>query len=269
MSEDFKQSTRFRSVNAFLSKTLKFFQRPIRLASINVERNLHYSQVFPFLDDFRPDVVCIQELFQSDIPMFERELGMRCIFAQMAETLMVRDDISTPRVCFGVAIFTRLPILSSNTYYYVGEQGVLPTWYKDPSTGNIITNKAVVSVTVSHMSVPYTFATTHFTWSRNGEQRADLKRLFTKLDTIPDFVLAGDFNAPRGREIFSALAARYKDNIPAHYTTSIDSKLHRAKGLQFMVDGLFSTPEYKVSDVKLSEGVSDHMAVTALVSRVV
>jgi hypothetical protein len=34
-----------------------------------------------------------------------------------------------------------------------------------------------------------------------------------------------------------------------------------------MVDGLFSTPGYLVSDVELHSGVSDHMAITANVAK--
>ncbi len=87
------------------------------------------------------------------------------------------------------------------------------------------------------------------------------------LDAEEGFVLCGDFNAPRGGEIFSELAARYRDNIPAQYTTSIDASLHRAGDLQLMVDGIFTTPEYQASSVLLHSGVSDHYAVTADITK--
>jgi hypothetical protein len=74
-------------------------------------------------------------------------------------------------------------------------------------------------------------------------------------------------NAPRGKESFSRLAKKYKDNIPPEYKTSIDQNLHKVKGIQFMVDGLFTTPSYKASDVKLVDGVSDHMAVVAEITK--
>jgi endonuclease/exonuclease/phosphatase family metal-dependent hydrolase len=76
-------------------------------------------------------------------------------------------------------------------------------------------------------------------------------------------ILCGDFNAPRGREIFSRLAKRWHDNVPLHYVTSIDPKLHRAGPLQLMVDGVFSTTDYRVRNVVLHQGVSDHCAITA------
>ena len=81
------------------------------------------------------------------------------------------------------------------------------------------------------------------------------------------FVLTGDFNAPRGGEIFAELASRYKDNIPNHYQSSLDPDLHRVKNLKLMVDGLFSTPDYNLGEVRLINGVSDHLAVAAKVSK--
>ena len=35
-----------------------------------------------------------------------------------------------------------------------------------------------------------------------------------------------------------------------------------------MVDGLFTTPAYKASDVKLVDGISDHMAIVAKINRI-
>jgi endonuclease/exonuclease/phosphatase family metal-dependent hydrolase len=98
------------------------------------------------------------------------------------------------------------------------------------------------------------------------------------LETQGEFVLTGDFNAPRMHkgnpgEIFSAIASRYTDNIPVHYETSIDASLHRngkTRPLDFvdkMVDGLFTTPVYTAHDVGLHFGVSDHAAVSAIISK--
>ncbi len=75
------------------------------------------------------------------------------------------------------------------------------------------------------------------------------------------------------------IAAKYKDNIPAEYVWSLDMGLHRAAngGLQegaaaqglpgLMVDGLFSTPEYTISDVRMHDGISDHCAIVAQVTK--
>jgi hypothetical protein len=79
--------------------------------------------------------------------------------------------------------------------------------------------------------------------------------------------LFGDFNAPRGKEIFSIFTEKLKDNIPLNYETSLDENLHRAGKLTYMVDGCFTTPEYVASDVELRFGVSDHAAVLATITK--
>jgi hypothetical protein len=58
----------------------------------------------------------------------------------------------------------------------------------------------------------------------------------------------------------------YKDNVPKEVDSTIDPVLHRAKDIRYMVDGVFSTPAYKVSEVEVREGVSDHKAILAQVS---
>lgn len=243
----------------------------IRFASINIEGDNHLDSVVSFLKSFRPDVVCFQELMDKNISLFEKELGMKCEFAPMCKESLIPGNHSTLDGASGNAIFTSMPIVFSEARYYVGTRDTIPHFYKNADRGIVIINKVLLYVTVSHAGFPYTFATTHFTWSKDGattdEQRGDLKKLFKILDAIPDFVLSGDFNAPRGREIFSAIASRYKDNIPARYETSIDKRLHRAGDLQLMVDGLFSTPQYTISSARLNFGVSDHAAITAEVSR--
>jgi endonuclease/exonuclease/phosphatase family metal-dependent hydrolase len=99
------------------------------------------------------------------------------------------------------------------------------------------------------------------------KQTQDLKALLAILEKIPEFVLTGDFNAPRGRETGDTIAAKYKDNIPEHYTSSIDP-MHRAGELPYVVDGIFTTPQYLASNVELHLGVSDHKAVTATIAKI-
>lgn len=112
----------------------------------------------------------------------------------------------------------------------------------------------------------FRIGTTHFTWTADGQadeaQRRDLKNLFKILDATGDIAFAGDFNAPRGLEIFSALSERFKDNIPQHYDTSIEGNPRR-NSLKLMVDGLFTTSLYEAYDVEMISGVSDHYAIKA------
>jgi hypothetical protein len=98
-------------------------------------------------------------------------------------------------------------------------------------------------------------------------QMNDLGRLLDIFANLKDFVFSADLNAPRGLLVFDTIAKKYKDNIPKEYDTSIDQNLHRVKGLKLMVDGLFSTSTYKASNVKLVDGLSDHMAIVAEIAK--
>lgn len=83
------------------------------------------------------------------------------------------------------------------------------------------------------------------------------------LSEIPEFILCGDFNAPRGGIIFDTIASKYKDNIPSEINTTIDKNLHKAGDLKLVVDGLFTTPSYQITSIKIIDSLSDHCAILA------
>ncbi len=246
----------------------------IRFSSINIEGDTHLDKVVSFLNDFKPDVVCMQEVMETRLDYFEKALNMKGYFVPMARYNIVPLDKKSSISCFGVGIFSNLQMLNVESKYYYGGEGDIPLLKFD---GKNIDEKSVwrvlISGNVSKDNELYTIATTHFTRTYDGstsdKQREDLKNLLKITEKKPEIILCGDFNAPRGQEIFSKLSEKYKDNIPPEYTSSLDTELHRiGKVKQLMVDGLFTTPHYEVTEARLSEGVSDHKAVTAIISKV-
>jgi endonuclease/exonuclease/phosphatase family metal-dependent hydrolase len=248
----------------------------IKLVCLNVERSKHLDRIAPFLEEQKPDVLCLQELVEDDIPFFERLAGPCAIYVK--NSLHQADP---PREGFVIdcdGIFTRLPVIARDSTLYAGITGTVPTQSVDEK-GNPLQrpNRWLTRVVVGKAGEQYCIGTVHFTWTPKAavtdEQRHDMRELLRILSSFDDFVLCGDLNAPRGGEIFAMLAEKYKDDIPERYTTSIDVNLHRAGKIpsehmdQKMVDGLFSTPEYIVSEVELHIGVSDHMAITATIGK--
>ncbi len=236
----------------------------LRFASINIEGDKNLDKVLAFLKNFGPDVVCFQELWEPRVEFFEKALGMKGIFLPMS-----KDNRENQNVLFGVGLYSALPVRNVRSEYYYGGEGSMPTF----KAGNEKTIwRGILEATVEKEGESFTVATTHFTRTPDGstsdKQREDLKKLLGIFQNTPELILCGDFNAPRGGEIFTALSTRFKDNIPPSYESSLDPKLHRAGHLKLMVDGLFTTPQYLITDAKLSESVSDHMAVTALISKV-
>lgn len=248
-------------------------EKSLKLISLNIELDRHLDRALPFLQEECADVICLQEVREKNFATLKTRLQMEGLFVPTCipdvevagnNTLVVNEEL-LKLGSEGIALFTRLSVHTSRSDCYFGNPDTIPRW----SVGQ---NKILLSATIEKEGKKYTIGTTHFTWTPDGqpsaEQERDMKKLLEILVRFPDVVFCGDFNAPRGGEMWAKLAERYKDNIPAEYRSSLDPTLHRVGRFERMVDGLFSTPEYRVFDVRLVPGVSDHKAVVGFVERV-
>lgn len=235
----------------------------IRFISVNIERDKHLDRIESLLMESNADLVCLQEVMQYDVKRLARVQGYFDFFSPTTRHKEGDDNWE------GILILSRRPFIAQQVHQYAGP--ATPDVYDKSSTSSLRQTRRyllqVCEVEFNHQA--YRFANTHFTWSQDGQaddyQRQDVKKMLEYLQGYKSFILSGDFNAPRGREIFSKIAECYKDNIPEQYETSLDKNLHRCGYLPYMVDGLFSTPDYKIHNVELVFGVSDHAAVRAIV----
>lgn len=235
----------------------------MKLFSCNIEGSTHLHRIEPFVREYRPDVSCLQEVFENDLGKLSDWLGTNYHFTPLVKA----DESPYPTIkgsgYWGIATFVRGQATTFAEQYYVGDRTHIPNYEHGVPNSAF---RALIEAKVGE----YNFITTHFTWTPGGtvsdQQREDLALLLPLLQQREPLIFCGDLNAPRGKWTFDEIAKRYIDNIPAHYTSSIDPVLHRAAPLEFMVDALFSTPEYTIQDVKLHEGLSDHMGITATVS---
>lgn len=244
----------------------------MNLISLNIERSKHLERVIPFLIEQEPDVFCVQELSERDYGLIESKFKYSTPFVPFSH--YVEHEEGAPQ---GICIFSNIPIVEHQIRYYYGDPTLLPTVTLGKPQTYLIGNRALLVGTFEKDGAEYKIGTTHFTWSERGEandrQRQDLQSLLSALETETEIILCGDFNMPRGGELFSILAEKYKDNIPSEYKTSIDIGLHRnrvdnsAELATKMVDGLFTTPAYTAHDVTLVSSVSDHMAIVATVEK--
>ena len=238
----------------------------IRLVSLNIERSRHLDRFIPFLRRFQPDVVCLQELVESDIPAIQAGTDLAHVhFVAMSR---FPDNPASP---FGVGILSRTPFVETDFIVYSGNGDGHTLFDRTTEETRIETGRfAVARASVELNGETLSVGTTHFPWTPDGEPREfqhnALTSLTEQLDDSP-LVLTGDFNAPRGGPIFDVLAARWRDCIPQHVTSSLDPAIHRVGHLQLMVDGLFSTPHYDITEVALHTGLSDHQAVSATITK--
>jgi endonuclease/exonuclease/phosphatase family metal-dependent hydrolase len=244
---------------------------PLHLVSVNIERAKHLERVLPFVEREKPHVLCLQEVLERDVPRFASLVGDHTHFAGMT----VLQGMDSPS---GIALISRYQLKDASVHYYRGLPGQIPVFDETSVDTKYRTERMMfLGAEVIHGEKPFQIGTTHFTWTPDGKpddyQRRDLAALIPILKDAGELVFAGDFNAPRGGEIFRALSKHWKDNIPPEYETSIDVELHRAGKTRAdelkdkMVDGLFTTPSHIASGVRLVSGVSDHMAIVADITK--
>lgn len=237
----------------------------IKLVSLNIELNRHLDLVLPFLKKEEADVLLLQEVLERDLEKISQFLKMQAIFTPLCKLAWEEFGDSPPTL--GIATLTRLKVESSEISYYSGSRETLPILLQNQAHRM---SRAHIKIVVEKKGDQFCLVNTHFTWTPNGQpnarQRRDLRKMLNLLKDTPELILCGDFNAPRGREIFDQLGKVYKDNISPSITTTIDQNLHRVKGLQLVVDGLFTTKGYQVQDVEVVDGVSDHCAIVANVT---
>lgn len=249
------------------------FRKKIHFISVNTEGDKHVARIHALLKKTRAQIVCLQEVFEDDFESYKTRYGYHGVFVPMA----YKDSFFYPpvfeRKLFGVGILVKMPIIKTITSYYIGTPEHVPVFKLSDDTA--ITphalNHLLLGVEFIHQEKTYRVFTTHFPVTPKGLptafQESSVTHILEFLKDQEPFILCGDFNAPRGGVAFTRISEHYKDNIPEQYKTSLDQELHRVKGLQYMVDGLFSTPEYTCTNVRLQDGVSDHMAIISTIER--
>jgi endonuclease/exonuclease/phosphatase family metal-dependent hydrolase len=250
----------------------------MKVVSINIEYDKHLDLVIPFIQREQPDVLCLQELLEKNVDEIAEALGYVYIYqASSYSTHHLYPDQKGYRQ--GVGIFAKR-ILASGRGFYLGDSShiALPFDAYQSAVPNSENERAMVWADIEDSEgTAFRFATAHLPVTEKGAttgaQIEAAERLIAALRPLGEIVLCGDMNAPRGQATFGRMAEAYADSIPKEYTMSIDCSIHRngekireEKAL-LMVDGLFLSPSYQASDVHLAEGVSDHMAIVATITK--
>jgi exonuclease III len=237
----------------------------LKIITLNIEGRKHLDKVIPFLKKEKPDVICLQEVFKKDLNLFKKELNIKGKFFPMSDRSKINKHYNQFFGVWGIIILTNLKNTGFKKFYYVGK-GNTPQFKNNFSDDRVL---GYVKVT-KNLKV-YNIGTTHFYFTPDGqadqEQRKATKKLLTYLKKYNDFILLGDFNAPRGREIYSEFNKYFKDNLSKNVTSTIDKKYHKVKTLKLVVDTIFSKGNYKVKKVYLKDGLSDHKAIIAVVEK--
>lgn len=241
----------------------------VKLLSVNIEGNKHLDTVEDFLMREKADVVCLMEVFEDALP----KLIEGYPYVEFAPSLILDQDeeIKEGKRIWGEVIMSKY-LLTNVRREYCGEWSAtnLP---RCPLENHV---PALILADVEIEGKVYRIGTIHFTWtpmaSVTEKQRKHAKQLLKWVSEEGELVLAGDFNIPRGNEMYQELVKTMKDNIPSEVESTIDPVLHYAnKGqrgrLKLVVDYVWSTPNYKISGVRVVSGVSDHCGLVCEVSK--
>lgn len=235
---------------------------PLKLISINIEGDKHLNRVVPFLKKERPDVVCLQELYAVDVPLFEKELGMTSSFVPLVRMEAENKYGFSLKGLFGIGMFTALDHHPPMASFYRGDPQALAVFGPPNSLA-----RSLLTMEVEKEDTLYPIGTTHFTWSPGGkatdEQMLDAQKLLALVERYPELILCGDFNAPRGNAIHELFAMHLQDCIPPEITSTLDPHLHYAGKLDLVVDYVFSKGKVSAEGVRVVSGVSDHCAIVS------
>lgn len=235
----------------------------LKLLTLNIEKHRHLERVHATLAEHLPDIACLQEVVDSDCARLASSGGYDVKFSPSARLRQEPDR----EYNWGVAVLSRVPVRCQTESRYADDARVCSL--REPHAFRPV----LVVTELEHQARPYRIATTHFTWSADGQiseaQKADFSRLKPLLSRYPDYVLCGDFNAPRGREMFGKFVDELGlvDHLPGSVTSTIDAQFHRAGALELAVDTIFSTQDYRVVETRVLEGISDHKGILALIER--
>ncbi len=242
----------------------------MRLIQLNIEGDAHIEKVQSFLASEHADVLCVQEVFKSDIAA----LSSLPHVAFMPMMLKAKQDGSIDEL--GVAICSEQAPLRTDVHYYFSPHDEL----RMHDSTSIEAHRASIryGIIMAEILPGIRIATTHHTWTPHGNtpneyQKHDTNELVAFLKTQPPMILCGDFNTPRGyNECYDLLTTYLEDCVPAAYTSSMHMPLHRLRSdpiaskeiAQYMVDYIFRTPGApEVRDVSMKCGMSDHCALLA------
>ncbi len=241
----------------------------LRIASINIEKDNNISRVQAYLSLNQPHVMLLQEVCYRNLAPLAAALGIGPLgiaYVPVSYARTAEGDFD--RV--GQAILSHLPLEDVRACDLSGR----PVDRRDPKRieGKQIQENLLFATVKDTSGHPFRLATTHLRVTRNGQvtvgQLKSVGRLLkvaqAEASAHGGLLLAGDFNAPRGRAAFDMVAKAFTDNIPPEVTTTIDNTLHSVRHtsqgrIEYVVDGIFSRT-YRVTDVHQHAGVSDHLA---------
>ena len=246
----------------------------MKLLSLNVEGTRHEDRVAAFIAEESAEVIALQEAHAGHARLLNKQgywtsFLPRCLKEQEGK-----------KYTDGIILAARYPFSATSHYYYKPTDKPVAEML-DEKTGRKTDWQGFLLAEIQAPNAQYHIGSTHFTWTPDGSvpnqaQQDDMKVFARQVSKLPPHIMCGDFNIPRHHNsLYKELTRLYTDEIPAHYSSSLDRDLHHLGSTRvkdelftdYMVDYVFSQPPYEVSEVRLAFGVSDHAAVVCEIEK--
>ncbi|MEZ4104303.1 MAG: hypothetical protein R3B60_03375 [Candidatus Paceibacterota bacterium] len=244
----------------------------LKLISLNIELDKHYSRIIDLLDRENPDVIALQEVPKEFLNQIE-DLGYKATFTTRKQIL----DGKGKSFEEGLVLASKFPCETVvRSYFEVSHKTHLSSV---PATKRGVDTLEKYSYIMAKIKVGgeiFNIVTTHLIVTPDGLTNELQTKVVTELLQVikneESHMICGDFNMPRGYNgLYELFTKKYADQIPLKYKSSLDKNLHRCGNMQleqpifdeYMVDYLFTQPPYRARNVRLEFGVSDHAAVIA------
>lgn len=240
----------------------------IKIVSVNIEGDKHLDTVDTLLVQENPDIVLLMEATEQGMKQLAGSTYPYTAFAPNDVVGNIAGMHGDEKV--GVAILSKYTLLGSETYYC--EERIEDYLVEKPDATHA---PVLLLASVATADDVWQVGAVHFSWTPDGapnaRQRKHAELLIKHLQTKGELLVGGDFNIPRGSELYHKLATSLRDNVPLEAQTTIDPDLHRVNmdnrgKLALVVDYAWSTKEYSVGDLRVVSGVSDHCALVYYVS---
>ncbi|OGG77944.1 hypothetical protein A3B35_02180 [Candidatus Kaiserbacteria bacterium RIFCSPLOWO2_01_FULL_54_24] len=272
-------------------------QKPsLTLTTLNCARLLQprtrdYLQSLGIAEEL-PDVLCLQDFPFRDLPLIIDKLP------HIAVAPMTDHLIDNKRAAVGIVLASRhfMTDIVHRTIWGDGVfkeiKGVVDN-HRSPNTAetdlliDTTEDRVAICATVIKDGEKFEIATTHGYWVRGGVVTDRQRRC---AHSLTDFliveayrrnglVLAGDMNFGRGGEIYKMFIDKeFHDCVPPEIDNTLDPE-HPAtrKGIKVVTDYIMIREGYggdfvsydvnQVSEVRLHSGVSDHCALSAVITK--
>jgi len=246
----------------FIKSVIGFSKTMIRVFNLNIQSRKHLG-VFPDrINQYKPDVVCLQEVFKVDVETIKDKLGMKNSLFVSAGRVMKKNKWNIPAEgSWGQLILTNLDAkYGQEVYSDRGEKEPLHNEYPNSI------NRLLTWAKVKKNNDVFNVVNAHFTWlgeeKVSVEQNKDYEKMMKIINKFDDVLVCGDFNFHRGRSLWKKMSTDLIDNVPDEVLSTLDPRLFRVPDLEVVCDGFFTKGNHVASGVEVVCGMSDHCGIT-------